>query len=214
MVSKLWQSNIEDDERDPVQTYKRLNNLTQEQFNNEMFEGVRRFVTWDIPSMKEANIKHIDKHQYSLIEVGSGQNTYRADPETCPQNYGYNCIKLKAPAAGTTVTIDFEGVLNMTGYKVKERQYAGWRCGFVALKENCERIYGEMNKEKKKTLSFTVPDGGVKYLWFVVMGAPTTHWKHKQSKKDESGKVTENNENNWPYTIKINGTTLDKPAEL
>ena len=73
MVSKLWQSNIEDDERDPVQTYKRLNNLTQEQFNNEMFEGVRRFVTWDIPSMKEANIKHIDKHQYSLIEVGAGK---------------------------------------------------------------------------------------------------------------------------------------------
>ena len=214
MVSKLWQNNIEDDERDPVQTYKRLNNLTQEQFNNEMFEGVCRFVTWDIPSMKEANIKHIDKHQYSLIEVGAGKKTYRADPKTCPQNYGYNCIKLKTPKAGTSVTIDFKGELSMSGYKIKERQYAGWRCGFVALKENGERIYGEMNKEKEKTLSFTVPESGVKNLWFVVMGAPTEHWKHKQSKKDESGKVTEDNENNWPYTITINGTTLDKPAEL
>ena len=102
----------------------------------------------------------------------------------------------------------------MSGYKIKERQYAGWRYGFVALKENGERIYGEMNKEKEKTLSFTVPESGVKNLWFVVMGAPTEHWKHKQSKKDESGKVTEDNENNWPYTITINGTTLDKPAEL
>ncbi len=38
MVSELWEGNIEKDNQDPVQTYKRLNNLTQEQFNDEMFE--------------------------------------------------------------------------------------------------------------------------------------------------------------------------------
>lgn len=212
MVRNLWQGNIEADDRDPVQTYKRLNNLTQEQFNDEMFEGVCRFVTWDIPSLKEANAHHIGKHQYSLINVSGSQ--YRADPATCPQNYGYNCIKLKAPETGKTVTVDFEGVLNLTGYKIKNRNYAGWRCGFVALKENGERIYGEMNKDAKKQLSFTVPEGGIKNLWFVVMGAPTTHWKHKQSKKDSSGNVTVDNENNWPYTITLTGTTLDTPAAL
>lgn len=211
-VRDLWQGNIKEDNQDPVQTYKRLNNLTQDQFNDEMFEGVSRFITWDIPALKEANAHHIGKHQYKLIQVEG--NLYRADPTTCPQNYGYNCIKLKAPAAGTTVTVGFEGVLNMTGYKIKERQYAGWRCGFVALKENGERIYGEMNKDAKKQLSFTVPEGGIKNLWFVVMGAPTTHWKHKQSKKDSSGNVTVDNENNWPYTITLTGTTLDTPAAL
>lgn len=206
MVSELWEGNIEKDNQDPVQTYKRLNNLTQEQFNDEMFEGVCRFVTWDIPHLKEANAKHIDKHQYKLKTVSATK--FRPDPSTCPQNYGYNCIKLKAPAAGKTVTIDFKGNVNLTGYKVKNGAFRGWRYGFVALKENGERIYGEMNKEESKRITFTVPEGGVKYLWFVVMGAPTEHWKHKKSSD------TTDNENNWPYEFSLNGVTLDTPVKL
>lgn len=212
MVRDLWQGNIKDDNRDPVQTYKRLNNMSQEQFNDEMFEGVCRFVTWDIPALKEANVHHIDKHQYTLTSIG--ENEYRPDYSTCPQNYGYNCIKLKAPAAGTTVTVDFKGSLNIAGYKVKNQAYAGWRCGFIAMKANGERIYGEMNKAQVKTLSFTVPADGVKYLYFVVMGAPKTHWKYIRNEKDQNGNITKDNENNWPYTIKITGTTLDKPTSL
>ena len=206
MVSELWEGNIEKDNQDPVQTYKRLNNLTQEQFNDEMFEGVCRFVTWDIPHLKEANAKHIDKHQYKLKTVSATK--FRPDPSTCPQNYGYNCIKLKAPADGKTVTIDFKGNVNLTGYKVKNGAFRGWRYGFVALKENGERIYGEMNKEESKRITFTVPEGGVKYLWFVVMGAPTEHWKHKKSSD------TTDNENNWPYEFSLNGVTLDTPVKL
>ena len=206
MVSELWEGNIEKDNQDPVQTYKRLNNLTQEQFIDEMFEGVCRFVTWDIPHLKEANAKHIDKHQYKLKTVSATK--FRPDPSTCPQNYGYNCIKLKAPAAGKTVTIDFKGNVNLTGYKVKNGAFRGWRYGFVALKENGERIYGEMNKEESKRITFTVPEGGVKYLWFVVMGAPTEHWKHKKSSD------TTDNENNWPYEFSLNGVTLDTPVKL
>lgn len=206
MVSKLWQGNIESDNRDPVVTYKRLNNLTQEQFNDEMFEGASRFVTWDIPHLRDANAKHIDKHQYKLREISASK--FQADPETCPQNYGYNVIKLKAPVAGTNVVIDFKGNLNLNGFKVKNSVYKGWRYGFVALKENGERIYGAMNKDESKRVTFTVPEGGIKYLWFVVMGAPTTHWKHIQSSS------TTNNENNWPYEITLNGTVLDSPTVL
>lgn len=206
MVSKLWQGNKPEDNQDPVQTYKRMNNLTQEQFNDEMFEGVCRFVTWDIPALKEANVHHIDKHQYKLVEVSSTK--FKADPTTCPQNYGYNCIKLKAPTAGSTVTIDFKGNLNLPGYKIKNGPFRGWRYGFVALKENGERIYGEINKDESKRITFTVPEGGIKYLWFVVMGAPTEHWKHKQSSE------TVDNENNWPYEFSLNGTTLDTPKSL
>lgn len=206
MVSKIWKGNIAADDKDAVQTYKRLNNMTQEQFNDEMFEGASRFVTWDIPHMKEANAKHIDKHQYQLKEVSALK--YQVLPEACPQNYGYNCIKLKTPAAGKTVAIDFEGNTNLNGYKIKNSAYKGWRYGFVALKENGERIYGEMNNENSKKVTFTIPEGGIKYLWFVVMGAPTTHWKHKQSNK------TINNENHWPYEFTLNGTTLDVPKAL
>lgn len=214
MVSRLWQGNMEADQQDPVQTYKRLNNMSQEEFNDEMFEGVCRFVTWDLSErVKEANAHHIDKHQYKLDRI-STTNRYRIAPENAPQNYGYNCIKLKVPAAGTTVTIDFTGLLNVTGYKIKERQHAGWRYGFVALKKNGERVYGEMGKEQEKTLSFTVPEGGVQCLWFVVMGAPTTHWKHIQSKKDTNGNIITDNENNWPWQIALTGTEPIAPEML
>lgn len=206
MVARLWQGNIESDNRDPVQTYKRMNGLTQSEFNDEMFEGVCRFVTWDMPEIRDANIRHIDKHQYMLQEVSSTR--FQAHPETCPQNYGYNCIKLKAPTAGTTVTVEFNGNTSLSGYKVKNSEYQGWRYGFVAMKANGERIYGDMNQKQTKRVSFTVPEGGIRYLWFVVMGAPTTHWKHVKS----SG--TTDNNNNWPYEITLNGTTLDTPASL
>lgn len=213
MVSKLWQGNIKEDNQDPIQTYKRLNNMSQEKFNDEMFEGVCRFVTWDLSDrIKEANVHHIDKHQYKLNRIGT-TSRYRIAPENAPQNYGYNCIKLKVPAAGNAVTIDFTGLLDVTGYKIKERQYAGWRYGFVALKENGERIYSEMSKEQTKKISFTVPEG-IKNLWFVVMGAPTTHWKHKQSPKDSNGNITTDNENNWPWQIELTGTEPAVPATL
>lgn len=207
MVSRVWKEN-EKGVTDPVETYKHLANLTQEEFNDDMFECVSRFVTWDIPHLKEANAKHIDKHQYKLKEISASK--FQAHPETCPQNYGYNCIKLKAPAAGKVVTIDFKGNINLNGYKIKNGPYKGWRYGFVALKENGERIYGEMNKEDSKRITFTVPEGGVKYLWFVVMGAPTTHWKHL--KPSDNGGVTDNND--WPYEFTLNGTELDTPMSL
>lgn len=207
MVSRVWKEN-EKGVTDPVETYKHLANLTQEEFNDDMFECVSRFVTWDIPHLKEANAKHIDKHQYKLKEISASK--FQAHPETCPQNYGYNCIKLKAPAAGKTVAIDFKGNIGLNGYKIKNGVYKGWRYGFVALKENGERIYGEVNKEDSKRITFTVPEGGIKYLWFVVMGAPTTHWKHL--KPSDNGGVADNND--WPYEFTLNGTTLDTPASL
>lgn len=213
MVSKLWQGNIEADNQDPVQTYKRLNNLSQEAFNDEMFDCVSRLVTWDLSDrIKETNEHQIGKHQYKLTSINS-QGLYRIAPENAPQNYGYNCISLKVPAAGSKVSVDFVGLLDVTGYKIQKRQYAGWRYGFVALKNNGERVYGEMNKEQKKTISFTVPEG-TKGLWFVVMGAPTEHWKHIKNQTDNSGNITKDNENNWPWQMKLTGTEPIEAVKL
>ena len=41
----------------------------------------------------------------------------RISPEKCPQNYGYNAIELEAPAAGTTVQLQFEGLVGAEGYR-------------------------------------------------------------------------------------------------
>ena len=42
---------------------------------------------------------------------------YRISPEKCPQNYGYNAIQLEVPAAGTSVQLEFEGLVGAEGYR-------------------------------------------------------------------------------------------------
>ncbi len=199
MVCRIWKEAIENDQKDPVATYKRLTNISQATFNDEMFDAACRFVSWDIPRIKNAYAKYIDTHTYK-VELASG-TTYRISKDHCPQNYGYNCIKLKVPAANTTVQIAFNGRTSLEGYNVQNMAEKGWRCGFVAMKTNGERMYGEVLKANSGNLSFTVP-ADTRYLWFVVMGAPATHWKYDQNKED----------NQWPYEFTLSGTTLAEPT--
>lgn len=199
IVSKMWKEVIKEDNNDAVVTYKRLNNLTQEQFNDEMFESACRLISWDLPVYGKQYEKYIDTHTYDLEK--SGISMYRPTKETCPQNYGYNCIKLKVPKAGTNVKVTFAGNTS-ADYNVKNISYRGWRWGFVAMKENGERIYDEPQKTIRGERTFTVPEG-TKYLWFVVMGAPTKHVKQSDSKEGQ-----------WPYTITLSGTEPDTPTSF
>ncbi|WP_429397500.1 DUF6055 domain-containing protein [Mucilaginibacter lappiensis] len=47
---------------------------------------------------------------------------------------------------------------------------------------------------------FTVP-ANTAYLWLVVSGSPTRHWEHISD-------GNANNDEEWPYQIKLSGTTL------
>ena len=69
------------------------------------------------------------------------------------------------------------------------------------MKSNGERVYGDVYSAMEGEAKFTVPEKTT-YLWLVVSGAPTEHWEHIWDEKTE-------NDEQWPYEIKLEGTTLN-----
>jgi hypothetical protein len=197
-VGHLWRSAVKGE--DPVMTYKRLNSLSQPKFNDEMFDACRRFITWDMPRIEKVAKPYANKHNSTLNSVGDGW--YKIAESNCPQNYGYNGIKLKVPAAGTKVTLDFKGIAGTEGYRAINIDKAGWRYGFVAVKEDGSRTYGKVYSKVEGDASIKIPEH-TSYLWLVVMGAPTEHWEHLSDRNNVQ------NDEQWPYQIKLTGTSLD-----
>ncbi len=183
-------------DEDPVMVYKRITNRSQEQFNDEMFDASRRFITWDLKRIEKVASKYANQHTTKFETVKDGW--HRIAESNCPQNYGYNGIKLKVPAGGTSITLDFKGIAGAEGFRAIKTDKAEWRYGFVAVKENGKRTYSETYSNPNGSATFKVPTGTA-FLWLVVSGAPKEHWQ--VSGKDE------NNEQ-WPYEIKLQGTEL------
>jgi hypothetical protein len=190
---------------DVVATYKRMNNLDQEQFNDEMFDASRRFITWDIARIEEVARPYANQHQCTLEAAGEGWHQIAL--ERCPQNYGYNGIRLNVPEAGSEVQVQFQGLAGAPGYSAVKTDKAGWRYGLLAHLKDNSRVYGEMHKAAVGTATFEVPEN-TEHLWLVVMGAPTEHWPVAggRGRGRQPGGSTE--EEHWPYKIKITGTTL------
>jgi Family of unknown function (DUF6055) len=118
-------------------TYKRLTGIAQEQFNDEIFDAARRFVTWDMPRIEKVAARYANQHTTSLTDAGDGW--YQIAADKCPQNYGYNAIKLKVPAAQTKVSVDFKGIAGADGFHSIQPERAGWRYGFLASLEDGTR---------------------------------------------------------------------------
>jgi hypothetical protein len=182
---------------DPVMVYKRVTGITQEQFNDEIFDASRRFITWDMKRIEKVASKYANQHTSTFNAVANGW--YRITVSNCPQNYGYNGIKLKVPTSGTTVQLNFKGIAGAEGFTTIKTDMSGWRYGFLAVKKNGKRVYGDVNANGIGTATFKVPND-TEYLWLVVSGAPKEHWT-------VSGKEESNDQ--WPYEIKLTGTSLD-----
>ncbi len=191
---------------DPVMTYKRMNSLTQEQFNDEMFDASRRFITWDLNRIEKVAKQYANQHISTLIDIGGGW--YRIDSSNCPQNYGYNGIKLQVPAKGTKVILNFKGIAGAEGYSAVKTDKAGWRYGFLASLKNGSRVYGEVFKDANGRAEFKVPKN-TEYLWLVVSGAPKEHWPIVM---EWGPKSDDTPEEQWPFEIKLSGTTPDDAA--
>ncbi|MES2005892.1 MAG: DUF6055 domain-containing protein [Bacteroidota bacterium] len=193
---------------DPVMTYKRITSQTQEQFNDEMFDASRRFITWDMPRIEQVAHKYANQHTTVLNAIGD--DWYRIAKEKCPQNYGYNGIKLKVPKAGTKVTVNFKGVAGVDSFSTVNLDKAGWRYGFVASKKDGSREYGEVYKNAEGTATCKVPQD-TEYLWLVVMGAPTEHWPIVMRRRPAEGTAPAVvAEEQWPYQLKFKGTSPDE----
>jgi hypothetical protein len=194
IVGRLWREAQRGE--DAVIAYQRLTSITQEQFNDEMFDAARRFVTWDLPRIEKVAARYANQHFTSLTSTPDGW--FQIAPDKCPQNYGYNAIQLKVPAAQTKVVIEFEGMVGAEGFRSIQPEKAGWRYGLLASLEDGTRAYGQTCSKSPGSAEFTVP-ANTKFLWLVVMGAPTEHWIHRADRNRE-------NDEQWPYRFKVSGT--------
>lgn len=69
-----------------------------------------------------------------------------------------------------------------------------------------------MAKDANGNTTFKVPKN-TEYLWLVVSGAPTEHWPvsmGRQGNRNNPEAPKPNPEEQWPYQIKLTGTTLDE----
>lgn len=197
-IGRLWRESNKPE--DPVQTYRRLNNLTQEQLSDEFYEGFARMATWDIDGIREQARHRIGQHQSHLHRTAANDGTWAVDSAYCPQTYGYNIINVNTAAAGTVVKANFKGVAGSAGYRAINVDKAGWRYGFVAYTADGETVYGEMGREKEGVATLTIPDQ-CQRLFFVVMGAPTVYSRHAWDDNVA-------NDEQWPYEVKFENTNL------
>lgn len=203
-IGRLWRESYFPE--DPVDTYKRIIGIDQKQFNNEMYRRAARLTTFDIPHIKERGKDYIASWGTNPL-TSTGDGAWKIGSAKCIQNYGFNVVRLNAPASASQVKVCFEGKAGAEGYRAINIQEAGWRYGFVALLKTGKRVYSPMgisnyNKKTRSnpldTLSFDVPENCEK-LWFVVSGSPQKHWHHQWDDKDS-------NDEQWPYQVKFENT--------
>jgi hypothetical protein len=210
-IGKMWRE-VQRGE-DPVMTYKRLTGITQEQFNDEIFDAARRFVTWDMPRIEKVAARYANQHTTALTNAADGW--YQIAADKCPQNYGYNAIQLQVPAAGTKVQLDFKGIVGTEGFSNVRPENAGWRYGFLASKADGSRVYSDTFSNAPGTAEFTVP-ADTKFLWLVVTGAPTEHWTHSARRRGGGGgrnRASTNTTANATNSINASDTT-NAPAVM
>jgi len=211
-ISKMWHESGAKGEEDPAQAYMRLTGINLMQYNKELFDFAQKMVTWDLNAIREYGKNHIGDLTCSLNKVD--ENYWQVSAKSCPQNHGYNVIRLKVPAAGATVSCDFAGIAGAAGYNAVHLESAGWRYGYVALKKDGTSVYGKMYSATNGKATFKCP-ADCTDLWFVVLGAPTSYWMHAWDDKAD-------NDEQWPYKVRFSGTnifgaidfkTTDKPHD-
>ena len=181
-------------------TYKRLTGMTQAQFCDEMFCNVRRMVNMDFPRAWRETRAYAEMFSTKLRTTAAGWQ--RVEPECCPENYGFNVIKIDVPKAGATAKVKFRGIAKADGYVSLNPEAAGWRYGLVGIDTNGKTIYGKMCSTTKGTATLkTTKERPLKSLYLVVMGAPTRHWRNVDAWGPE-GEQTPQPDAQWAYEIK------------
>ena len=203
-MGKLWKESVRPE--DPVETYKRLNAISQAQFNDEMYEHAARLTTFDLPAIRDYGANSISKRAQVKMNL-TANNFWQVDSTVCIENYGYNSIKLNAPSSAAEVSVNFKGLVGTNGFRALNPNKGGWRYGFVALLEDGTRVYSDMAIGKvenginpDQTLTFDCPDKCVN-LWLVVSGSPQEHWRHAWDDDDS-------NDEQWPYEVQFTNTDL------
>lgn len=180
---------------DPVQTYKRLTGLSQQQFNDQMYQQQARQAAWDFDRIRSNAAPYRNQWHTPLDTLGHGR--YRIPASHAPENYGFNFIALPVPAPGKTITIDFKGLPGAKGYVSVNPDKAGWRYGLIAVDADGTSHYEPMHSGRRGTLKYTSPSAAPEHLWLMVMGAPTEHWSNPFSPEGDAKDAQ------WPYEITV-----------
>jgi len=169
---------------DPVMTYQRMYQLTQQQFCDEMFQGYQHLVNFDFKHAR------METRPYACTfdtELESEQGWLR--PKNVPEAYGFNAIclddRVKLGAKSFGVKIKGENL----------------RYGFVAVTADGESIYSPVNASKftpRTGKEFTKTP--LKHLYLVVMGAPTQHHQLRMPRRQNSD---EGKSEIFPYRFKV-----------
>lgn len=197
-IGKLWRKANKPE--DPIETYRRLCGFTQQQLNDDMYEGFARMATWDIDGVRDAAKHRIGQHSSHLHPTEANDGTWQIDSAYCIQNYGYTIINMNNVAPGTEVKANFKGIAGTRGYRSIYPERAGWRYGFVSYAADGTRTYGEPGRDKQGTASLIVPENSSR-LFFVVMGAPTEYWRHPWDDNPA-------NDEQWPFQVKFENTDV------
>ncbi len=199
-IGRMWRESNKPE--DPIQAYQRICRLSYDAFCLEQMEGCMRMATWDIDGVRQAAAHRIGQFKNYLKVADQATGTYQIDVDHCPQNFGFNICNMKKVSAGTTVKAHFKGIAGADGYRKVQVSRAGWRYAFVARMSNGERIYGDIVADDEGTAELTIPQdkGNCVNLFFVVMGAPKTYWRHAW---DDNAA----NDEQWPYQVSFEETT-------
>ena len=210
IIGRLW--NQSRSPEDPFQAYMRLTmdaSLTAaeklEQFNNEMWEYGARMTTFDLDPIRDRGANTIGKRNQTAL-TKDNQGYWWPTKDDCIENFGNNAIRLNTPSTETTVYAELTGEAGTSGYNVHRIANAGWKFGFVALKRDGTRIYGDIatanSSAPTQIATFQCP-AGCQYLWLVVSGAPTAYWTRDWIGWDVEGDVEQ-----WPYKVRFAKTNV------
>ena len=213
-IGELWRASVQPE--DPIETYKRIHNLSIEELNADLYDYAARCVTWDFSAeatnLDEGKLTGVTKpvRDFGKDYIGkigwtgnydNATGFYTVDYSRAPEATGFNHIRLNVPDDGE-ISVLFEGCPNTTGFnRVTNPSIAGWNVGFVCLMPDGSRVYSESTRIREKgTVSYTVPYGCSK-LWMVVAATPETYLQHLWDEDDT-------NDEQWPYRVKFTGTDL------
>lgn len=224
-LGRIWNESYYPE--DASQAYMRLFcNNDYEELRKEYFEYAQKAATFDFDAVREYADQYSRYYSYTCKLYDAADGWKEIGYEECPQPTGFNVIPLKNATAGTQLTVSFKGlpvgsalpagdngtqvdgdgknVGTATAFNTTDvAGHEGWAYGFVAIKWDGTRVYGDLNlatANEVSTASFTVPDNCRK-VFVVVQGSPDEYrqcpWDEKESTDDQ-----------LPYQIKIDGTTF------
>lgn len=202
LINRMWrESNFGEH---PLQTYKRLKGFSQSDLNDQFGHYAMRNVMFDYSNgneirytvNSEVDKRYITRRFTVLEEISSIKGRYIIPRHMAPQDYGYNIVRIH-PATGNTerrITVKFRGHSNAPSGG------AGWRSGFVFVRNNGTVRYSELfRNDFEQEITYEADD---KEIYLVVTAAPTVH--HNYAWEPGWPKIYR-----FPWEIRIDGAYPD-----